>query len=31
LLVMAHPRLTESDRSAFDLLLAATRDGGEVA
>jgi len=31
LLVMPHPRLTESDRSAFDELLAATPDGGDVA
>jgi hypothetical protein len=31
LLVMPHPRLTEADRAAFDALLAATPDGGDVA
>jgi hypothetical protein len=31
LLVMPHPRLTEADRFAFDQLLAATPDGGDVA
>lgn len=27
---MPHPRLTEADRAAFDRLLAATPDGGDV-
>ncbi|HJQ73478.1 MAG TPA: hypothetical protein VJ814_01235 [Gaiellaceae bacterium] len=31
LLVMPHPRLTEADREAFDRLLAATPEGGDVA
>jgi hypothetical protein len=31
LLVMRHPHLTEADRSAFDRLLAATPDGGDIA
>jgi hypothetical protein len=31
LLVMPHPRLTEADRAAFDRVLAATPDGGDVA
>ena len=30
LLVMPHPRLTAADRAAFDGLLAATPDGGDV-
>lgn len=30
LLVMPHPRLTEADRQAFDHLLAATPEGGDV-
>lgn len=28
---MRHPRLTEADRSAFDQLLAATPEGGDIA
>ena len=31
LLVMPHPRLTDEDRAAFDRLLAATPEGGEIA
>jgi hypothetical protein len=31
LLVMPHPHLTEADRAAFERLLAATPDGGDVA
>ena len=31
LLVMPHPRLTDADRLAFDRLLTATPDGGDVA
>ncbi len=31
LLVMPHPRLSETDRLAFDQLLAATPDGGDIA